>query len=123
MLQQLTAIVKLKPSNTPRTDLRKPKAVCDAVAKRITPKTLGTNLHAICAVEYGARPEAGSKNLGQTNPDWCVYEPLNGNYGFTQAWIDHLAQKLGDEQEYERMRAKLRGRRTVNRREDTALPF
>ena len=37
----------------------------------------------------------------RTNADYCTYDSMNKNYGFTQKWVDFLIEKMKDDNEYQ----------------------
>jgi len=60
--------------------------------------TSGT--HTACWKKYKVRPAHGDSNPHAPNPEFCVYDSLHGDYGYTNAWVDFLVKKMSDEQEY-----------------------
>jgi hypothetical protein len=60
--------------------------------------TSGT--HTACWKKYKARPLHDDPNPHATNPTFCVYDLLHEDYGYTEAWVDFLVQKMKDEAEY-----------------------
>lgn len=56
--------------------------------------------HQRCWKKYNVRPKSGDAHPEQTNAKYCVYDAMNQNYGYTQAWIDFLIEKMADEKEY-----------------------
>jgi len=39
----------------------------------------------------------------QSRTDWkyCIYDKLQNDYGYTEAWVDFLIEKLKDPKEFE----------------------
>ena len=56
--------------------------------------------HTRCWKKYRVRPENRDANPERTNATYCVYDAMNKNYGYTQAWIDFLIEKMSNEEEY-----------------------
>ena len=56
--------------------------------------------HSRCWKKYGIRPETGSAHPERTDSKYCVYDSMNKNYGYTQAWVDFLIEKMKDDNEY-----------------------
>jgi hypothetical protein len=54
------------------------------------------SVHARCWRRYKARPPSGSSTPQETNPRFCVYDKRHDDYGYTQAWVDFLIDKLKD---------------------------
>jgi len=58
-------------------------------------------IHTRCWRRYKARPPSGSSVPQETNSKFCVYDKRHNDYGYTQAWVDFLIQKLNDAAEFE----------------------
>ena len=50
--------------------------------------------------KYKIRPETGSSHPERTNTKYCVYDSMNKNYGYTQAWVDFLIEQMNKDEEY-----------------------
>ena len=112
-VDQLAAIVKVKHVPMLNLNLMKPGDVVNKVQQRLSnPKVMrggrevnkftpGT--HTICWKKYKVRPIGGSPNPYETDSRYCVYDGLHQDYGYTQAWVDFLIEKLKDEAEYASM--------------------
>ena len=93
------------------TDKMKPGTVVKMVQKGLgNPKIQrGTKLvdkfnldtHTRCWKKYQVRPQNGSTHPERTVADYCTYDSMNKNYGFTQKWVDFLIEKMKDEIEYQ----------------------
>jgi hypothetical protein len=57
--------------------------------------------HARCWRRYKARPPSGSSTPQETNWKFCVYDKRHNDYGYTQAWVDFLIEKLRDTAEFD----------------------
>jgi hypothetical protein len=57
-------------------------------------------IHARCWRRYKVRPASGSPTPQETNWKYCVYDKRHNDYGYTQAWVDFLIEKLKDNAEF-----------------------
>jgi hypothetical protein len=58
-------------------------------------------IHARCWKRYKARPEGGSQNPEATDWKYCIYDKRHNDYGYTQAWVDFLIDKLKEQTEFD----------------------
>ena len=105
-LNQMVALIKEKHVPIASAGLVKPGVVVDTVSDRL-PFEFNQWAHTQAWKHYQVRPSNGSESPGATKPEYCVYDELNGNYGYTQAWIIFLCDKLADAGEYQRVTGKL----------------
>ncbi len=92
------------------TDKMKPGTVVEKVQAALgNPKItrgnkrvdkFNTDTHTRCWKKYKVRPEGGSTHPEHTIAEYCTYDSMNKNYGYTQAWVDFLIEKMNDENEY-----------------------
>jgi hypothetical protein len=54
------------------------------------------SIHTRCWKRYKARPDGGSANPEATDWKYCIYDRRHNDYGYTQAWVDFLIEKLKD---------------------------
>jgi Domain of unknown function (DUF3644) len=59
------------------------------------------SIHSVCWRKYKVRPPGGSSNPEQTDYRYCIYDKMHNDYGYTQAWVDFLAEKLRDQTEFD----------------------
>ena len=52
------------------------------------------SLHTRCWKRYKARPDGASTNPEATDWKFCIYDRRHNDYGYTQAWVDFLIEKL-----------------------------
>lgn len=116
-VDQLAAIVKVKHVSVVNLNLMKVGDVVKKVKQKLgNPKvtraerevdkfTSGT--HTICWKKYKVRPSSGAPNPYETDPRYCVYDSLHQDYGYTEAWVDFLIEKLNDEKEFASMYKKM----------------
>jgi hypothetical protein len=69
--------------------------------------------HTCAWKHYGVRPPCNDANPQRTKGQYCAYDEVHGDYVYTPAWVDKLARKLADPEEYE----KVVGRPPVPKRE------
>lgn len=60
-----------------------------------------SDTHARCWKKFEVRPLNGSENPELTNSKYCVYDALNNNYGYTEEWVDFLAEEMSKEGVYD----------------------
>jgi len=53
--------------------------------------------HTRCWKYYQIRPDSNSVNPEITNSQYCIYDSLNKNYGYTDEWVDFLVEVLANE--------------------------
>lgn len=56
--------------------------------------------HTRCWKKYEVRPKKNSENPANTKEEYCIYDDLTGHYGYTKKWVDFLAEKMKDDDEY-----------------------
>ena len=87
------------------------------VKRVINPKTgkctienrFNLTTHTLFWKKYKVRPENGSAQPSKTKQEYCVYDGMHGDYGFTQKWIDFLIEKAKDDLEYKSLFKNLNG--------------
>ena len=109
-INQLAAIVKVKQVQVLNLNLMKATEVVKKVQQKLgNPKVLRMgseankftlSTHTACWKKYKVRPAYGDPNPHASNPEFCVYDSLHRDYGYTNAWVDFLAEKINDEKEY-----------------------
>jgi hypothetical protein len=109
-INQLVAIIKLKQVPVLNLNLMKAGEVVKRVQQKLgNPKVLRmgreankftSGTHTACWKKYQARPLSGDPNPHATKPEYCVYDPLHKDYGYTNAWVDFLVEKVNDDAQY-----------------------
>lgn len=109
-VERIAALIKDKHIPVANDDKIKPNVVVERVQsalgniqvlrgrKKVDKFNMDT--HTRCWKRYKIRPEANSKRPEQTDARFCVYDSMNRNYGYTQAWVDFLVEKMKDDTEY-----------------------
>lgn len=58
-------------------------------------------IHTRCWKRYKARPGSGSANPEATDWKFCIYDKRHNDYGYTQAWVEFVIEKLKDAAEFD----------------------
>lgn len=74
----------------------KPMAVVNLVMKR-GPRRFTSHNHTQAWRLYSVRPQKGAKRPEDTNKDYCIYHSAHGDYTYSEKWVGHLVQEIGDE--------------------------
>ena len=108
-VSQFGAMVKFKEVPVSNLDTMKAGDIVKKVQAALgNPKTerggkpvnkFNLSIHARCWRRYKARPEGGSANPEATDWKFCIYDKRHNDYGYTQAWVEFLIEKLKDEAE------------------------
>ena len=109
-VERIVALVKDKHIPVSNDDKMKPGDVVARVQAALGNKIIvkgkkkvdkfNIDTHSRCWKKYGIRPETGSAHPERTDSKYCVYDSMNKNYGYTQAWVDFLIEKMKDDNEY-----------------------
>lgn len=109
-VERIAAMIKEKHIPVANDDKMKPGAVVELVQAALGNKTVqkgkkkvdkfNSTTHTLCWKKYKVRPDSRSQHPEITEPKYCVYDSMNKNYGYTQAWVDFLIEKMSDEDEY-----------------------
>lgn len=108
-LRKVTALIKEKRVPVASSGLMKPGEVVDRLAKALPYQKSNGQLmyiHTQAWKHYGVRPEAGSEKSHATRAEFCVYDELADTYGYTDAWVRYLEDKLTDPIEYRKITRK-----------------
>lgn len=107
----LVAMVKHKEVPVANIDLFKPGAVVKRIQtglgnpmitrgqRQVARFTADT--HTRCWKHYKVRPPGGALDPRATDYRYCVYDQTHDDYGYTQAWIELLLEKLKNENEWQ----------------------
>lgn len=110
-VSQLVALVKFKEIPVANLDTMRAGDVVKKVQAGLgNPKVeragksvdkFNLTIHARCWKRYKVRPASGSATPQQTDSKFCIYDKRHNDYGYTQAWVDFLIEKLKDPVELE----------------------
>jgi len=110
-LGHLVAMVKFKEVPVANPDTIRPGEVVKKVQQGLgNPKItragkqvdkFNLDAHSRCWRKYKVRPPSGSANPRETNWKYCIYDRMHDDYGYTQAWVDFLIEKLKDPTEFD----------------------
>jgi len=56
--------------------------------------------HTRCWKKYSVRPLNGVGNPANTKSEYCIYNALSKNYGYTQKWVDFLVEEMSSDEKY-----------------------
>lgn len=82
----------------------KPGKVCELVSKKSGKKFTSHN-HTQAWRKYAARPRKGDARPENTNRDYCIYHAAHGDYTFSEAWVEHLVDKIATEDRFAEIRS------------------
>jgi len=109
-LSHLVTMVKFKEMPVVNPDLFKPGEVVKKVqaglgnlkVERVgkTVDKFSMDTHSRCWRRYKVRPPKDAQDPRATDWKYCVFDKLHSDYGYTQAWVDFLVEKLKDEKEF-----------------------
>lgn len=109
-VERVAALIKEKHIPVANDDKFKPGYVVAKVQSALGNPTIikgkktidkfNLDTHIRCWRKYKVRPEKGDPHPERTNSKYCVYDAMNQNYGYTQAWINFLIEKMSNEEEY-----------------------
>lgn len=110
IVERVAAMIKEKHIPVANDDKMKPSTVVNLVQTALGNKTIikgkkkidkfNITTHTLCWKKYKVRPDNNNLHPELTDSRYCVYDSMNKNYGFTQAWVDFLIEKMSDENEY-----------------------
>jgi len=110
-VSRFVAMVKFKEAPMSNLGLMKASEVAKKVQQALgNPKIqrcdrqidqFNVSVHSACWKKYAVRPPAGDPNPEKTDYRYCIYDKMHNDYGYTQAWVDLLIEKLRDKQEFE----------------------
>lgn len=109
-VERIAALIKEKHIPVANDDKIKPGTVVEMVQRALGNKSIvkgkkrvdkfNMDTHTRCWKKYKIRPETGSSHPERTNTKYCVYDSMNKNYGYTQAWVDFLIEQMNKDEEY-----------------------
>ena len=105
------ALVKFKEVPVSNPDVMKPSQVVKKVQQGLgNPKItragkvvakFNLDTHARCWLKYKVLPPGGCQNPQETDWKYFIYDKLHNDYGYTQAWVDFLVEKLKNPEEFD----------------------
>lgn len=100
-LEKNITLIKEKTVQVANHGKYKPKSVVEEVARRIN-KHFTINLHTKAWKFYKVR--TSEKSSSGCKSEYCHYDVAHNDYVYTEKWIDFLADKLTDENEYNNLK-------------------
>ncbi len=101
-LERLNILIKEKHIPIANLDLHRPGDVVEQVRQRI-PQPFSMGTHTAAWRYFKVRPPTHAAKPEETLSQYCVYDPAHGDYLYTKAWIEKLAQELADRANYDRV--------------------
>ncbi len=98
-LAKVAALIKERRVPVAFADLLKPSEVVKRVAAEL-PYVFTQDTHTRAWRHYNVRPPTNSKQKEKTIEQFCVYDAFADAYGYKEAWIRHLVEKLADANEF-----------------------
>lgn len=109
-VNRVAAIVKIQERPVNHSGLMLPKEVVKKVQMGLGNPQLNKNgkqtnkfkmdIHTRCWKKYQVRPNNNSATPANTKSEYCIYNSLSKNYGYTQKWVDFLIAEMRDEEKY-----------------------
>lgn len=109
-VSRLPALIKLKSVGVINAELMKAGDVVKAVQGRLgNPKVdrngkqvakFNLDTHVRCWRRYNVRPSGDAEKPEFTDQRFCSYDRAHRDYLYTPAWVDFLAAKMSDDNEY-----------------------
>lgn len=109
-VEKFSALVKFKNAGALNAGLLKPGEVVKAVQAGLGNIKIERNgkqtdkfnadTHIRCWKQYKVRPKTGAKKPEQTKAEYCSYDKAHKDYLYTQAWVNFLIEKMGNDEEY-----------------------
>jgi hypothetical protein len=92
-LEKLNVLIRERHIPIANLDLLKPSQVVQELETKLPYRvTLAT--HSKAWKHYGVRPPAGHADPERTRSEYCVYDKVHGDYLYTRAWVERLAEDL-----------------------------
>ncbi len=100
--EKVTALVKEKHIPVANLNNIKPSDVAKQVAQALGPqkKFSASHHHVKCWRYYEVRPPKDSNNPAQCKTEYCQYDDLHKDYGYTKKWVEFLIAELQDDEKY-----------------------
>lgn len=109
-VKRVAALVKISEKPVANHGLLLPGDVVKMVQKNIGNPKIAKNgkekdkfnqdAHTRCWKKYVVRPQPQAGNPANTDSQYCIYNALNKNYGYTQAWVDFLSKEMKEEDKF-----------------------
>lgn len=109
-LNRVATILKIQEKPVNHSGLILPSDVVKKVQKALGAPKIEKNgkyvdkfnqdTHTRCWKKYKVRPLNGVGNPANTKSDYCIYNALSKNYGYTQKWVDFLVEEMSDDKKY-----------------------
>ena len=111
--EKVVAMIKPKEVQIANRGLLKATQVANQVATKLG-KRFSHYDHKLCYEHFKIRPTGRAPDPSACNPQFCVYDDLHKDYGYTPQWVDFLGERLADLALYANI---------ITRRKATAKPI
>jgi Domain of unknown function (DUF3644) len=101
-LEHVVALIREKQVHVANIDRFRPGQVVDLLKQRV-PYRVNMETHTRAWRYFEIRPRAGSSNPERTKSQYCVYDKLHGDYGYTPAWVEKLVNELSNPAAFRRI--------------------
>lgn len=101
-LRKVVALIKDKHVPVASSGLMRPSEVVEKLEECL-PFQVTMHTHTRAWKAYKVRPRTDSTRPQETDSQYCLYDVLSKSYGYTDAWVMYLCEKLSDSREYERV--------------------
>jgi hypothetical protein len=98
-LEKLNILIREKRIPIANLDLFKPSQVIQELEPRI-PYHINMASHTAAWKHYKVRPAYGERNPERTRAEYCVYDAVHGDYLYTRAWIERLAEDMSEAEQF-----------------------
>jgi hypothetical protein len=97
--EKVVAMIKTKQVSVANLGLHNSGEVVQKVSQRLG-KPFNQHHHLKCSRHFAVRPARGATDPAQCNSTYCLYDTRHRDYGYTDAWISFLIEKLSDPATY-----------------------
>ncbi|MGH9322259.1 MAG: DUF3644 domain-containing protein [Vicinamibacteria bacterium] len=98
--EKVVAMIKPKEVQIANLGLLKPSKVANEIETRLGRRFTAYD-HKLCYQHFQIRPPKGAPDPYACNAQFCVYDDLHKDYGYTPEWVTFLSEKLGDAATYD----------------------
>lgn len=101
-VRKVIALVKERHVSVANLDKLKPSDVAEQVAQALGPQKRfsASHHHVKCWRYFKVRPPKDSDNPAQCKTEYCQYDELHKDYGYTKKWVEFLIAELQDDEKY-----------------------
>lgn len=101
--EKITTLVKEKQVPVINYGKLRPSDVADRVSDSLDITFSASHHHAKCWKYYKVRPLKEDLHPERTNPKYCHYDSIHGDYLYTEEWVSFLIKELSNKVKYEKV--------------------